>query len=37
MEQWKYIRITEEVHDKLTGLGKKGESYDQILRRVLPE
>ena len=29
------IRISKNTHDKLTQLGKFGESYDDILSRVL--
>jgi hypothetical protein len=29
------IRISKDTHDKLTQLGKFGETYDDILRRVL--
>ncbi len=32
---WKWMRVSEVVHDKLTDLGRKGESFDDILRRVL--
>lgn len=31
----KWIRVTEEVHSALTKNGAKGETFDQILRRLL--
>ena len=32
---YKWLRITDEVHRDLTNLGRKGETFDTILRRVL--
>jgi len=29
------IRISKEVRDKLKVIGKKGETYDEIIRRLL--
>lgn len=31
----KWIRVSEEVHERLKELGRKGESFDEILRRML--
>jgi len=31
----KLIRVSEETHRKLTDLGKKGETYDEIVVRLL--
>ena len=31
----KTIAITEATHKKLTNLGKKGESYEDIIKRLL--
>ena len=33
----KTIKITETTHKKLTQLGKKGETYDQIILRLTTE
>jgi predicted CopG family antitoxin len=29
------IKVSKEVHEKLCSLGKKGESFDKILRKIL--
>lgn len=34
---WKWIRVSEEVHRKLVQLGRKNESFDALLDRLLPE
>lgn len=31
----KFIRVREETHKRLTNLGKKGETYDEIIIRLL--
>jgi len=31
----KTIKISEEVHEMLMGIGSKGESFDQIIRRLV--
>jgi len=31
----KYIKVSEETHQALTDLGRKGESYDAIIRRLI--
>lgn len=31
----KHIKISEETHEKLTSMGKKGETYDDIISRLL--
>ena len=34
-ETMKTIKITEKTHEMLTVLGKKGETYDQIIKRLI--
>ena len=31
------IRISKEVRDKLKAIGRKGETYDEIVRRLIDE
>jgi len=31
------IRISKEVRDMLKGIGKKGETYDDVIRRLINE
>ena len=31
------IQLEEETREKLSGLGKKGESYDKIIQRLMQE
>ncbi|MFQ6081138.1 MAG: hypothetical protein ACE5OW_05690 [Candidatus Bathyarchaeia archaeon] len=31
----KFIRVTEETHRELTEMGKKGETYDDIIQRLI--
>lgn len=31
------IRISKEVRDKLKAIGKKGETYDEIIRRLVDD
>jgi len=33
----KTIRVSEETHEKLTELGKKGEAYNKIISRLLEQ
>jgi len=33
----KLVRVSEETHQRLTDLGKKGETYDQIINRLLKD
>jgi len=35
MSEYTYIRITREIAEKLKDMGKKSETYDQTLRRLL--
>lgn len=35
--QMKTVKVTPEVHKQLTELGKKGESYNHIIARLLEE
>lgn len=37
MEKMTTIQISQELRDILKDLGKKGESYDDIIRRLLEE
>jgi len=37
MPKDKLVRVTEETHQRLTDLGKKGETYDQIINRLLKD
>jgi len=34
---WKWIRISEKVHRRLLQLGRKHETFDAVLERILPE
>ena len=36
-EKKKTIAISKELHEELSALGKKGETYDQIVKRLLKE
>jgi len=33
-KDWKLIRVTEEMHEKLRNLGKKGEAYNSIVEKL---
>ena len=37
MSKDKLVRVSEETHQRLTDLGKKGETYDQIINRLLKD
>ena len=37
MSKDKLVRVSEETHQHLTDLGKKGETYDQIINRILKD
>jgi len=37
MSKDKFIRVSQKTHQKLTDMGKKGETYDQIINRVLED
>ena len=37
MSEVKYIKVSPETHKRLTDFGRKGESYDAILVRLLKE
>ena len=34
-QEWKFLRIKKELHDELTNLGSKSESYNDIVQRIL--
>lgn len=31
----KIIQISEETHERLMGIGKKGETFDEVIKRLL--
>lgn len=35
MDGFKWIRVTEDIHKKLTELGKKDETYNSIIETLL--
>jgi len=35
MSDWTYIRIKKETAQRLKELGKKGETYDEIINRLI--
>jgi predicted CopG family antitoxin len=35
VQEYTTIRISREVYERLCGLGRKGETFDSILRRIL--
>ena len=37
MDGFKWIRVTEQTHRKLADLGRKGESFEVIISRLLKE
>ena len=34
---WKWIRISRKIHERLLKVGRKGESFDSLLDRLVPE
>ena len=34
---WKWIRVSEKVHRRLLELGRKDETFDALLDRILPQ
>ncbi len=34
---WKWIRISVKIHERLLKVGRKGESFDSLLDRLIPE
>jgi len=37
MQQFTSIRITKELREKLVDLGKKSETYNDVIKRILPQ
>jgi len=37
LSETKTVKVSEETHEALKALGRKGESYDAIIRRLLKE
>jgi len=37
LSETKTVKVSEETHQALTDMGRKGESYDAIIRRLLEE
>ena len=35
MSETKTVKVSEETHHALTDLGRKGESYDAVIRRLI--
>jgi len=37
LSETKTVKVSEETHQALTDIGRKGESYDAIIRRLMRE